>query len=431
MASTIKLKNGTGGAPSSLSGGEVAINRATGIFYFGDGSAVQELHRFNHISASGHITASGTISSSAAIIGDLTAEGSLIVGAEKTLDVRGGAIATSAAQNLAIVQGAAANVDIGTFSLTANTLISDVADGTAPLVVTSTTRVANLQSSTVGSIAGHAPNTATTQATQAAITTAANLTTVGALNAGSITSGFTSIDVGAGAITTTGTVSAEHVLSSDDIVAQGDISASGTMTALSASFNKLTVTDTNIVGQRHILFNSGIYINDNPLLADNGYFGSSLANTPSNWNDPTPSAFDSSAGTFEQVVDITEDEHGSKIFHAPFAVSRIEVLSSWRTAGTGDDEAFWCGIWTGSAGVRIGASSGAHNTVKNIGFVTGAKHVFNNGGDWEGHNNDLDFTFSTPLPAFTQIYYGMGSGEASSIGTKNIRGHITMMVYEA
>ena len=29
------------------------------------------------------------------------------------------------------------------------------------------------------------------------------------------------------------------------------------------------------------------------------------------------------------------------------------------------------------------------------------------------------------------IYYGMGSGEASSIGTKNIRGHITMMVYEA
>ena len=34
-----------------------------------------------------------------------------------------------------------------------------------------------------------------------------SLTTVGALNAGSITSGFTSIDVGAGAITTTGTVS--------------------------------------------------------------------------------------------------------------------------------------------------------------------------------------------------------------------------------
>ena len=69
--------------------------------------------------------------------------------------------------------------------------------------------------------------------------------------------------------------------------------------------------------------------------------------------------------------------------------------------------------------------------VKNIGFVTGSKHTFDNGGDWEGHNNDLDFTFETPLPAFTQIYYGMGSCEASSIGTKNVRGYITMMVYEA
>ena len=43
-------------------------------------------------------------------------------------------------------------------------------------------------------------------ATQAAITTTANLTTVGALNAGSITSGFTSIDVGSGTIITTGSI---------------------------------------------------------------------------------------------------------------------------------------------------------------------------------------------------------------------------------
>lgn len=61
------------------------------------------------------------------------------------------------------------------------------------------------QADTVATITGLAPDTATTQATQASITTCANLVTVGALNAGSITSGFTSIDVGAGAITTTGT----------------------------------------------------------------------------------------------------------------------------------------------------------------------------------------------------------------------------------
>jgi hypothetical protein len=65
MASTIKLKNGTSGAPSSLAQGEVAFNRTTGIFYFGDGSAVNELHRFTNISASGHITSSGNVSGSA------------------------------------------------------------------------------------------------------------------------------------------------------------------------------------------------------------------------------------------------------------------------------------------------------------------------------------------------------------------------------
>ena len=49
---------------------------------------------------------------------------------------------------------------------------------------------------------------ASTEATiESAIDTLSNLTTVGALDAGSITSGFTSIDVGSGAITTTGTIS--------------------------------------------------------------------------------------------------------------------------------------------------------------------------------------------------------------------------------
>jgi len=46
----------------------------------------------------------------------------------------------------------------------------------------------------------------TLASTNTNLTTLANVTTVGALDAGSITSGFTSIDVGAGAITTTGTV---------------------------------------------------------------------------------------------------------------------------------------------------------------------------------------------------------------------------------
>jgi len=52
------------------------------------------------------------------------------------------------------------------------------------------------QSATVATITGLAPDTATTQATQANITTCSNLTTVGALDAGTITSNFGAIDVG-------------------------------------------------------------------------------------------------------------------------------------------------------------------------------------------------------------------------------------------
>jgi Ni,Fe-hydrogenase I small subunit len=69
MASTIIIKNGTAEAPADLIKGELAINTKDGFFYFGDGSTVQQLHRFTHISASGNITASGDISASGNIYG--------------------------------------------------------------------------------------------------------------------------------------------------------------------------------------------------------------------------------------------------------------------------------------------------------------------------------------------------------------------------
>jgi len=62
------------------------------------------------------------------------------------------------------------------------------------------------EAATVATIAGLAPDTATTQATQANITTCANLVTVGALNSGSITSGFGAIDNGTSNITTGGII---------------------------------------------------------------------------------------------------------------------------------------------------------------------------------------------------------------------------------
>ena len=58
------------------------------------------------------------------------------------------------------------------------------------------------------------------------------LVTTGAINSGSITSGFTSIDVGAGAISTTGTVSGGVLAGTLSTAAQGNVTSLCTLTAL-------------------------------------------------------------------------------------------------------------------------------------------------------------------------------------------------------
>ena len=79
-----------------------------------------------------------------------------------------------------------------------------------------------------GALTGNASGTSATVtgSTQASITTCSNLVTVGALDSGSITSGFTSIDVGAGAITTTGDITGGGIHATGD-TASGDNAALG------------------------------------------------------------------------------------------------------------------------------------------------------------------------------------------------------------
>lgn len=59
MAQTIIIKNGTEGAPTSLSQGELAINTTNGNVFYGDGSKVQTLYTYSYIS----YTCTGTIPS--------------------------------------------------------------------------------------------------------------------------------------------------------------------------------------------------------------------------------------------------------------------------------------------------------------------------------------------------------------------------------
>jgi hypothetical protein len=98
-----------------------------------------------------------------------------------------------------------------------------VLDGTINVdagVVTGATSITS--TAFVGALTGNASGTAATVTggTQAAITTTANLVTVGALNAGSITSGFGTINTGSSTITTTGAVSTGNLTVSGLFVAE-------------------------------------------------------------------------------------------------------------------------------------------------------------------------------------------------------------------
>jgi len=86
-----------------------------------------------------------------------------------------------------------ADWDVGAYTIQGTQFISDIATGTAPFVVSSTTTVANLQAATVATITGLAPDTATTAAAQPNITSLGTLTALTVdditLNGNTISSG--------------------------------------------------------------------------------------------------------------------------------------------------------------------------------------------------------------------------------------------------
>jgi len=206
---------------------------------------------------------------SGTIDGVTIARSNITVGANTTLDVRSGTFATSAAQRKTIIEGAASNIDIGAYELRAQTLESDVATGTAPLTVASTTTVANLEAATVATIAGLAPNTATTQATQAAITTCANLATVGTIGTGvwqgtAIAHAYIGADAIEGDNIADNAVSNEHL--ADNAVDTAEIAASAVETAKinddAVTFAKASGVTPNVYGSVIKLIPSDFASND-------------------------------------------------------------------------------------------------------------------------------------------------------------------------
>ena len=170
-----------------------------------------------------------------------------------------------------------------------------------------------------------------------------------------------------------------------------------------------TVTGLGFVGTKHVLRSYAFYVNDNPMLQNNLYFGSSLGNTPSNWQDP----FDV-GGTITSVpiLTIIEDDMNWGTL-LPFDVSKVEVQCSLRpNLGTGDD--FTIVMYTG---IRSDNS----NTDLTLTSVASGQTTFTT---QRYRSNDI--TYTANLNAGTMIYVGVGSEDATD--AKNARGIMNIVV---
>ena len=180
--------NINGNAISSTAGTDLTITPVSGQQIVLDGTIVVD---------AGVVTGATSITSTA-FVGDITGD---VTGTADVATVATTVTITdneSTNENNAIIFTAGGDVDGGNIGLESDgTLTYNPSTGK----ITATGFIGTLTGNVTGNLAG-----TVTTATQNSITTATGLVSVGALDSGSITSGFTSIDVGSGAITTTGTI---------------------------------------------------------------------------------------------------------------------------------------------------------------------------------------------------------------------------------
>jgi len=180
--------NLNGNTLSSTAGTDLLITPLSGQQIVLDGAIVID---------AGVVTGATSITSTA-FVGDITGD---VTGTADVATVATTVTITdneSTDESNAIIFTAGGDVDGGNIGLESDgTLTYNPSTGK----ITATGFVGTLTGNVTGNLAG-----TVSTATQNSITTATGLVSVGALDSGSITSGFTSIDVGSGAITTTGTI---------------------------------------------------------------------------------------------------------------------------------------------------------------------------------------------------------------------------------
>ena len=174
-----------------------------------------------------------------AIFGNVSGDAAIAAGG--ALTIAAGAVEGSML-NDNIISGQSA---LGSATIAqADTFMMDDGPGTVKKVTFS-----NFEDSIFGNFSSEATVAAggaiTLAATNTSLTTLANLTTAGALDAGSITTNFGAINNGASGITTSGTVAAGTLTVTANATIEGDLTVNGTTT---------TLATTNLVVQDPFIF---------------------------------------------------------------------------------------------------------------------------------------------------------------------------------
>ena len=171
------------------------------------------------------------------------------------------------------------------------------------------------------------------------------------------------------------------------------------------------ITGSAFQGTKHILTSRAFYVNDNPFIQNSLYFGSSLGNTPGNWNDPQ-----ATGGTISSVSSFTIAEDDMNWgYILPFDISKVEIQCSLRPGGSCTGETFKAVLYTAA---RSNNSNTAITLTKvAIGETTFASANY--------VSNDFDYT--ADLDKGSMIFFGVGTEDASPVA-KNARGFLNITI---
>jgi hypothetical protein len=234
--------------------------------------------------------------------------------------------------------------------------------------------------------------------------TQANITTVGT--------------IGTGVWNATAIASAKMATASDSAQGAVELATTGeadtgtdTARAVTPAGLKSHVDASKFIGQLAVLRCNAFYVNDNPFVQNNLYFGNSIGNQPWSWNDPA--AVGGVIGDTSSFTIAGDDENWGIVL--PFNISKIDVQCSLRPQlGTGDDFtiAIYTGVRSNDSSADLTLTKVAHNSVALS--STGNRY------------NQNDVSVTADYNAGTMIYVGVGSEDNTDM--KNGRGYMNITV---